>query len=605
MTRALGLGVIWALLAILASVPLWLTLPEPNALAITEALRLDDGAWQPAALPQARRAAGAWEHYRLEFEVGDTSGLYLFIPVVSQRAVITLAGEEIADTEDRTTMMGLASGVPALVPLPPRLLQPGGNILEIRLQSMSLVPGYLSRVYVGTADQVAPHYRMRVFLQEYLRLMVPAGQLLITLFVLTLWLYRPREALFGWLSMLLLTSMFIYLGMMRDLVPHLLEVMPYLHMMGSAASAILVITVMLIAGLRPPRWLKAATVIVPACCIVLGLTGLVPASRLVMLVNAPLNIFGLLVSVAIVGWAATARRLGEAWLLLLPLLLTAVAALYDFALITARIDGPFFLSMYYRPLLMIGIAMILVRRLGISLNRLDDANAYLMQRLNEQERELEHLHREERRQAERRALSEERRRLTADLHDGLSGHLASIIALSEREKSQQVARAAREALDDLRLVIHSLDIQDRELPVALAGLRERLERQLKRIGVELHWSMARLPEIAGVTPSHALNVLRILQEAVTNAVKHGRPSRISVLGERDDRGGARIVVENDGNPFPRSRSHGGTGLINMRRRVRQLDGAIEIEPLDNGTRLALLLPLQLPEAAAPHPESQR
>lgn len=597
MTRTLGLAVLWILLALLASVPLWLTLPQPDLPAITEVQRLDDGVWVPATLPQARRKAGGWEHYRVTFELDDTDGRYLFIPVVSQRAIVELDGERIADTEHRTTMIGLASGVPALIPLPPRLLRAGHNTLDLHLQSMSLVPGYLSPLYIGSAKQLAPYYRGRVFLQEYLRLMVPAGQLLIALVVCVLWLYRPREALFGWLTLLLLTSMFIYLGMIWDVLGFPLGLLPYMHMTGSAASAILVITVLLIAGLTPPRWLKAAAVVVPLLCMAVGISGVVPPAQLVRLVNAPLNMLGLGVSTLLAGWAALRRRSSEAWLLLPPLLFTLIAALHDFAVINARLDGPFFLSVYYRPLLMIGIAMILVRRLGLSLNQLDDVNAYLSTRLRERERELERLHEEDRREAARRALSDERARLTADLHDGLSGHLASIIALSERERSPQVAHAAREALDDLRLVIHSLDIEDGELPVALAGLRERLERQLKRSGVELHWSMARLPEISGVTPSHALNVLRILQEAVTNAVRHGQATRIDVIGDQDDHGQARIVVRNDGVSFPRHSNRTGKGLPNMRRRIRQLNGAIEIEPLDDGTRLTVLLPLQLPTPA--------
>ncbi|KAF0808912.1 ATPase, histidine kinase-, DNA gyrase B-, and HSP90-like domain-containing protein [Alcanivorax sp. S71-1-4] len=595
MIRKVGLGVLWTVLAALASAPLWLTPPAPDVLAITTAERLEGDTWQPVTLPEAGLPAGQWAHYRMTARLDELQGRHLFIPTISQRAIITVAGEEIADTEHRTTMIGLASGITSLVPLPPRLLRQGDNTLEVHLQSMSLVPGYLSPLYIGSADELTPHYRDRIFLLEYLRLMVPAGQLLMALVVMVLWLYRPQEALFGWLTLLLVSSMFIYLGMMRDLLPRLLDVMPYLHMLGSSASAILVITVMLVSGLSPPRWLKLAALLIPLLCILLGLSDLMPAPQLVMFINAPLNILGLLVSLGITAWAA-ARRVSEAWLLLLPLLLAVLAALHDYGVVTGRLNGPIFLSVYYRPALMIGIAMILMRRLGVSLNRLDNANAYLTQRLTEQEQELARLHEEERREAARRTLSEERRRLTADLHDGLSGHLASIIALSEREQSAQVERAAREALDDLRLVIHSLDIQDRELPVALAGLRERLERQLKRLGIRLDWSMARLPEIAGVTPSQALNVLRILQEAITNAIKHGQATRISVQGSDDD-GHARIDVENNGLPFPRNPDRCGAGLNNMRRRIRALDGRIEIEPREQGTRLTLWLPRQLPESS--------
>lgn len=395
MRRQLGLGVLWGVLLALASVPLWLKMPAPDSGAVNHVLRWEDGDWKPVTLPQARRPSGRWEHYRLVFQGEENAAPNLFIPTVSQRAIIELAGEEVADTQHRTTLMGMASGVAALVPLPRGLLSSGDNVIDIHVQSLSLVPAYLSTVYVGSADELSYYYRAQVFLLEYLRLMIPAGQLLIALVVAVLWLYRPREALFGWLFLLLTTSMYLYLGMMRDLVPQLLAMMPYLHMLGSSAAAIQVIIVLLIAGVPPPRWLKLAAVLVPAACVVVGLSDVVPAPQLVKLVNAPLNILGLLASLVITARAAVTRRLGEAWLLLLPLLLAVLAALHDYAVITTRLDGPVLLSVYYRPVLMIGIAMILMRRLGVSLNRLDDANAYLTQRLDEQERELERLYQEE------------------------------------------------------------------------------------------------------------------------------------------------------------------------------------------------------------------
>jgi two-component system sensor histidine kinase UhpB len=75
---------------------------------------------------------------------------------------------------------------------------------------------------------------------------------------------------------------------------------------------------------------------------------------------------------------------------------------------------------------------------------------------------------------------EECQRLTRDLQIGISGHLVSIIALSERSGDKSTEQAARDALNDLRLVIYSLDLGDSELPLALAIFRERLAPQLKR-----------------------------------------------------------------------------------------------------------------------------
>jgi signal transduction histidine kinase len=154
-------------------------------------------------------------------------------------------------------------------------------------------------------------------------------------------------------------------------------------------------------------------------------------------------------------------------------------------------------------------------------------------------------------------------------------------------------QAAREALNDLRLVIYSLDLGDRELPLALANFRDRLVPQLHRLGVTLDWSIASLPEISGVTPGNALAVLRILQEAITNALKHGPARRIVLRGGTAAGGMAALTIENDGSPFIENR--GGHGLANMRRRADQLHGRLYFESLARGVRITLLLPTNLPD----------
>jgi len=190
----------------------------------------------------------------------------------------------------------------------------------------------------------------------------------------------------------------------------------------------------------------------------------------------------------------------------------------------------------------------------------------------------------------------ERQRLTHDLHDGISGHLVSIIALSERAETRPIEQAAREALNDLRLVIYSLDLGDAELILALANFRERLIPQLHRLGLELDWSMANLPDVTGVTPGNALAVLRIVQEAITNALKHGPARRISIRGSAAADGMAAITIENDGRPFVAD--SGGRGLDNMRRRADGLGARLCLESLEHGTRVTLLLPGHLPDVQA-------
>jgi two-component system, NarL family, sensor histidine kinase UhpB len=303
-----------------------------------------------------------------------------------------------------------------------------------------------------------------------------------------------------------------------------------------------------------------------------------PAGLLVLVLTLPLAILSLLASTAILLWGAVRRSDVGAGLLAVPLLVTAWYGIRDIAVVVGWYEGAFLLFSYIRPLTIGAIMMLLMYRLAISLNKLDAAHETLLLRLDEQQRELSRLHEKEQRRTADAVREEERLRLTRDLHDGLSGNLVSIIALAEEPEPERAAieQAAREALDDLRLVINSLDIGDRDLPLALASFRERLAPRLRRLGVELDWSMEQLPEVSGVTPSGALAVLRILQEGVTNALKHGPARRIAIQGNCGGRRGR------NHQPRERRRSAGGAGkghgLDNMRRRAEALGGRLALEP---------------------------
>ena len=592
-----------ALLAVAASAPLWLKLPVPkDTLVLAEATyTAQDGVPARVTLPHAQGRHRARGRYQLAFDLERPveQPLYLFIPLVNYRALIALDGQAVLDTSVASlSIPGITLGVSALVPLPGRLAA-GRHHVDVLLESPGISRGYLSAAYVGTAAQVAPYHRLRGLVYEHTRMMVLAWQLLLAFASLVAWFYRPQEPLYGWLFLLQAASTLSYAGLLRDVVPGLVfDWLPYAFMASMSSVFILHIIALMVNGARPPRWLQACVVAVPAACMLATALGLAPARIMVGAVTAPLVVLSPLVSVAIVAWGAR-KGVGEARLLLVPLGFYAAAALHDGAMVAGWVEGPVFLSLYYRQLLIVVIAFLLMRRLGMSLRRLDGANALLTRRLAEREAELGRLHAAERMEAARRARSEERDRLTVDLHDGLSGHLASIIALAERERAAGIERTAREALDDLRVVIHSMDVGDRELVAALSGLRERLERQLQRLGVALEWSMARLPEVSGVTPAHALGVLRIVQEAVTNALRHGPASRIAVRGGVDPQGDAVIVIENDGAPYAHGR-RGGAGVDNMNRRAALLGGALDIEALAAGTRVTLQLPVVLPGGVATH-----
>jgi len=405
--------------------------------------------------------------------------------------------------------------------------------------------------------------------------------------------FRPKDPLFSWLASFLFVNMLIAIGMLIGWQPAVRSFVLLYTALAPAMGFLFIGFSLALVGMRPPKVLAYMAVAI-TCAVVPFIFVDSTLSKIILgAIGGSVTIASLAAAALVFAWSAIQRGDTDAGLMLPTAFLLVWFAVRDtFVMATLPAHGFNLLIPYVRPVFFSFLTVVLLRRIGVTLDQLDRSNENLSIKLAEREAELAIFHRQERAKATHLVREQERQRLTHDLHDGISGHLASIIALSERTGDKSTEQAAREALNDLRLVIYSLDLDDRELPLALASFRDRLVPQLHRLGVELDWSIAGLPEVSGITPGNALAILRILQEAITNAVKHGPARRILIRGSAAPDGRVAITVENDGRSFVQAGA--GHGLGNMRRRAEALNGEIRIEPLSHGTRLTLLLPARFP-----------
>jgi signal transduction histidine kinase len=187
-----------------------------------------------------------------------------------------------------------------------------------------------------------------------------------------------------------------------------------------------------------------------------------------------------------------------------------------------------------------------------------------------------------------------------EMHDGLGSHLVSTLALLDADAPDRgaVAAAVRTALDDLRLMIDALVPLDGDLLGALALLRARLQPRLEAAGVRVHWRVGDVPAVPDLDATKVLEVLRILQEAVTNVLKHAG-ARTLILRATTENGAARgvaVEVADDGRGFDPTATHG-RGLHHMRQRARAIGGVLEIDGGAAGTCVRLRLPLASPAEA--------
>ncbi|MEX0955181.1 MAG: ATP-binding protein [Rhizobiaceae bacterium] len=591
-----------SLALLLAAAPFVLRIPAPRAeIVLDEAsFSLEGGPAQAVALPHRWPRlvpyGPARSEYTVDFELAAAVGepMFLIIRAVRQDLRAEVNGKELTALGS-LPWLDAAAGTSHRMRLPDGALVPGDNRLVLTLERRhAAVPGYLSRLYLGGTSMIEADYWPRLLGSGRIRSGTHALHLVLIIALATLWTARRQDAAFGWLALIGVSSFIVALPNETNIPSAIDFTKPYFVLTLPAFGLMATGLGYAIAGKRAPRWLCYAIPGLPALLIVLVASGISPRFP-AAIVAALLAIATHLGAAIVVVRAYLMQDRWEIGLLSIPFFLTAWYGLRDIAVVSGLVDGAFLLSGFVRPFTMLAILMLLMRRLALSLSELDGANDTLRLRLAEREAELSLLHEKERARTAQSVREQERQRLMHDLHDGLSGHLVSIIALSERKQAdpEAIERAAREALNDLRLVINSIDIGDRDLPLALASFRERLEPQLRRLGVDLAWSMEDLPEVSGVTPANALSVLRILQEAVTNALKHGPATRIAIRGAEDGEGAAMIVVENDGRVTAGSGK--GHGLANMRRRATLLGGHVALTPAPKGMRLTLTLPLTLAE----------
>jgi signal transduction histidine kinase len=184
-----------------------------------------------------------------------------------------------------------------------------------------------------------------------------------------------------------------------------------------------------------------------------------------------------------------------------------------------------------------------------------------------------------------------------DMHDGLGSQLLSSLMLVERGAltNEQVAQILRESIDDMRLAIDALAAEDSDLLSALGNMRYRMEPRLKAAGMELQWDARGLPEEVDIDPNAVLPVLRIVQEAMTNAIKHSRARAVRVslgVDRRDDSEWLTIRVTDNGRGLAAGAGGSGRGLLNMRNRAGKIGAVLKVETVPGaGTMILLRLPL--------------
>ena len=605
----------------------WLTLwastriaPPDNALQIKQLLRSDAAIMAQPALPtrlidlpddwfaSGEDIGSAW--YSTQFELPRTPdhesaqlwGVYL--PSVMMNAAVYL-NRELIGLDGRLSIPVTRNwNHPLLFQIPVGLLRSGANTLQIHLHADLPGTGFLGQIYLGPLRALTPSYEQAYLIRVTVVQMSVIGTLTMAFFMFVLWFMRHQDGVYLWFGIGLVCWTVHNLNIIVTDPP----VAPDIWVRLMAA---MIIWVTICTAFYALRFLNQHRPRRERLLIMVGiLSGItIPFMPAEFFHPQQLPFFEIIAMA--IGLYATSIML-SAFLSHRPLKLeTAIVTIlavcmmstggYDFLIITNIIERntPYMLP-YSAPFVIVGFGFVLVHRFAAALQFAEKLNITLEQRVAEKSLELERKHQQLRHYERQQAIATERQRIVRDMHDGLVSTLSAIE--SGRAELSGVSQALRAAIDDLRLSIDSLDPEANGLGPLLGLLRARLEPHLQSCGVQLDWRVRPLPEHISFGPQKSLQILRIVQEAVTNALKHAGASKVTVRTRLEQRSACLEVID-DGQGI-QGVHHNGRGLRNMQTRAGKIGARLDIHSGQTGTRIQLLFDESLTRngKTSPNPE---
>jgi len=556
--------------------------------------------WTEVVLPHnwfrdPPRGTDVW--YRIRFTLDDSDPPYrshsLYLPrlpladltVYVNRQPIWKLSERYADGAALTAIV---------IPVPPGMLRAGENVVHLRAKGYPQWYHGIPRVHFGDTQLLSGRAAMRELIQGRMILMSAAAFGALGLLALWLWARGGRDPLLFWYAIsgisLLAATVLWYLSLWRD-VSDLRLALIFLRFDGWLMP--LLILHLRLARIRRPRLEAVLWLAMLAAVASIALRGpwqwlawsgwgilfaALPALFTIPLLRSP-----------------ELRRQPAVVLLLVADVAAAAMNLHDWALRVGWIDfdRPY-LVYFVPPFVMLAAAVPIMERLMAGVAATRRMNVELERRVAAKARQIEANH-EQLREAQRaQALADERRRIMADMHDGLGARLLSLLSVAQsgNARPEELSEGIAAALDDLRLTIDSVQPVEGDVGVVLGNVRHRMRSVFERAGIKFLWNVSTLPRMDDLTPERILAIQRIFLEVFSNTIKHSGARTVAVSAARVP-GAVRIVIADDGRGFEPAAVRNGNGLANLKLRAAQAGGTLLIDSgAGRGTRVTLLLPFR-------------
>ncbi len=571
-------------------------------LADTSTLPADGPGWQRVTLTDrwdlARYHTSDNGWYRLSLDLptlpGDAWGIYL--PRFNMNAAIFLNGHLLGDGGQFNEPVARNWNQPLLVHAPATLWRSGANTVHIRLKSYP-GHGYLAPVYVGPLAALTPEYDFRRLLQVDISAALFPVTLVIGVFIFALWAKRRHDSQYLWFALAVLAWSHYSVNMIVVNIPipvFAWEVLAYASVDWFAVF--LAIFGLRFAGHSFGRRDQFFLLFAVAATLAYALADQSSIKAVARIWHGGAILIGSYVALVMLGDARRSRKWSIAAMAagLAIILLSAVHDwMFQFGYISVTGRTGFHLLHYSAPVIFTLMAWHLVRRFIKALNEAEMLNRELEQRIEKKARALEQHYATIQSMEKREAVLKERERLSREIHDGMSGNLANAIMMSDligrdlhgpaeskpQQRLQRLKRQLNDGLAEMRNLILTMEGDVSTLGELLNHLNDKCGQLLGSADINFTLEADIGDDSHHLSQKQSLNILRILQEAANNIIKHSGAE--TVILRISDKNGIHFQISDDGCGFDSDDTESGYGMGNMRKRAEEIGAQLEVSSIPN------------------------
>lgn len=578
------------------------TAPAPVIFQSALFLQTDDayppqvGDWQNVALPDvwniARYSGGnnGWYRFTLTLDEIPQQNWGIYLRRLNMNAAIYLNDFYLGDGGRFSEPIARNWNRPLYFVISPGHWKKGVNTIYIRLKSY---PGYgrLDPVTVGPETEVRADYNFQVLVQNDINGVLVLSTLFAAIFIFGIWLRRRADQMYLWYALMaLIWTLFTSNTVIRD-IPFQVKAWDWITYSCTAWWTVsLAIFSHRAAGIQRPHLEYVFLIWASLSTLAYALTDLRFISQTTVIWQIGSMVIGLIVVKQLL-----ARRERHIWWLGISIGIVLLTGIHDWLLQSNFIPrwSLYFnhLLPYSAPLLILYIGWFLTGRFVAALNESEELNVSLERRVDAAQKALAASFEELRVLEMKRAAAGERERIYRDLHDDVGAKLLGLAISAQRSNQPREADLARSALQDLRDVVSRSAHSVSRLDNLLADWRAETEQRVLAAGLALDWRIPVEERAQPVSAAAALNISRILREAITNVLRHARASHIAVdLQWHEEM--LRLIVLDDGIGLPAAGAKANRGMSNMRARASALGGSITWEAVEpHGSRVVVEIAL--------------